>query len=71
MARSGSALGGLPPILTAAEAADVLRVSRKTVFRWIAAGRMRAGRSAMGGSGKLLIARSELERLLGELGIEA
>lgn len=69
MSRSPSLLDGLPPILTLGEAAETLRVSRKTVSRWIAEGRLRAGRSAMGGSGRVLIARPELARLLGELGI--
>ena len=70
MPASASLLDGLPPLLTLREAAQLLRVSTKTISRWIAEGRLRSGRSAHGGSGRVLIARTEVQRFLGdELGI--
>lgn len=69
MSATASLFDGLPPILTLVEFATALRVSRKTVSRWISEGRVKAGRSAVGGSGRVLISRTELKRVAGDLGI--
>lgn len=62
-------LGDVPPVLTLAEFASFLRISKKTAARWIAEGRVKAGRSTVGGSGRVLVSRDELARVLGDLGI--
>ncbi len=54
----------LPGVLTLREAAGLLRVSERTVRRWINSGRLGAGRTTAGRGGKLLIARAAIERIL-------
>jgi excisionase family DNA binding protein len=58
-------LSELPTLCTVAEAAKALRQSVYTVHRYIAAGRFRAARLDSGSS-RVLIPRSELERLVSE-----
>ena len=48
--------------LTIKEAAALFRVSRKTIYRWVATDRLRAERSP---SGRCLFHREDLEAVLG------
>jgi excisionase family DNA binding protein len=57
-------LEGLPPLLDLKETAAVLRCSTRSVRRRVEDGRLRALRTAEGGSGRLLVPKSELKRLL-------
>ena len=52
-----------PRMLSPGAIADLLGVSRRTVYRWIAARELQAARTS-GTHGKLLIARADLERFL-------
>lgn len=54
----------LPPILTAAEACNVLRTSRRNLSRLVASGRIHALRPSEGGSSKLLVPRASVESYL-------
>jgi excisionase family DNA binding protein len=54
----------LKPLATAAEAADTLRVSKRTLARYVATGRIKAIRGDDAGSSRVLIPRSEVERFL-------
>jgi excisionase family DNA binding protein len=58
-------LPALPALCTLKEAASALRMSTRTVQRYIACGRLRAARLDSGSS-RLLIPRAELERLIRE-----
>lgn len=51
-------------LMTLAEVAEHLRVSRSTVARWRAEGRLRCTSPA--GSSRVLVRRTEVERLLTE-----
>ena len=59
-----TATAGLPGVLTLREAAGLLRVSERTMRRWINSGRLQAGKTTAGNGGKLLIARAAIERIL-------
>lgn len=59
-------LQSLPDICTIAEAAHALRTSARTIRRMISMGRIRPAKLSLGGSSRVLIARSELERLVSE-----
>lgn len=61
------ALADLPPIVTVEEAADVIRTTRRNLYRMVAAGRLHAVKAAEGGSGRLLIPRASLEKYLRRL----
>lgn len=52
--------------LTVAETAEILRCSPRHVRRLIALGRLRASKLEKGGSSRVLIARSEVDRLIAE-----
>lgn len=54
----------LPSLLTAEEAARLMRVSRRTIRRWAKSGRLAVTRTTAGNGGKLLIARAAIERIL-------
>lgn len=58
------AVAELKPLVTGAEAADALRVSRRTLARYVATGRLRALRADDAGSSRVLIPRSEVARFL-------
>ena len=65
-----NALYNLPQYVTLSEAARLLRCSTKTLRRWIKRGRLRALRSSAVGSGKFLIEKSELVRLIKSMRVE-
>ena len=52
-------------LLTAAEAAELLRLSTRTIRRWIAEGRLTAFRSHPGNGGRLLLRRADLLAAVG------
>ena len=58
-------LDHLPSLLTVALVAQALHVCDRTPRRWIAEGRLRAVRTARGGSGRVLIRKSDLIAFLG------
>lgn len=58
-------------ILDAQEAAELLRVSTRTIRRWITVGRLPAARTTPGPGGKLLIKRDDLLRSVGLQGAPA
>ena len=61
----------LPPLATISETAETLRMSRRTVSRLLAQGRLDAVRTGVGGgSSRVLIARAELARFLRRLHFE-
>lgn len=47
-------------LLDASEAADLLRVSVRTIRRWVTAGRLPATRTTLASGGKLLVKRTDL-----------
>jgi len=51
-------------LLTTAEAAKMLKVSQKTIDRWIRLGQLRAVRLP---SGRYRVSRAEIEKMLGEV----
>jgi excisionase family DNA binding protein len=57
-------LADLPRFLLVEETAKVLRVSRRTVARYIATGRIRVLKADDSGSCRVLVPRAELERYL-------
>lgn len=57
----------LPPLVSASVAAERLCVSTRTLRTYIRTGRLRAMRTSPGGSGRVLIAREELARLLASM----
>jgi excisionase family DNA binding protein len=59
-------LADLPEVVTVAEAAQVARCSKASIYRMAEAGQLRAARTSTGGSKtRVMIARQELERWLG------
>ncbi|MEO7037656.1 MAG: helix-turn-helix domain-containing protein [Polyangiaceae bacterium] len=58
------AIAHLKPFVTAPEAADVLRISKRTLYRLVAAGRLQAIRHSEAGGARLLIPRASIERYL-------
>jgi excisionase family DNA binding protein len=57
-------LATLPPLLTTDEAREVLRTSRRNLYRWIATGRLHAVKTAAGTSGRVLVPRPSIEAYL-------
>jgi len=57
----------LPPLVPLKDAADFLNVTDRTLRRWAAAGRLRVLKTSAGGSGRVLVPRTELVRILGEM----
>ncbi len=53
-----------PQLLTVAELAQRLRISRPTAYRLIGSGRLRAYRAGIGGTGAIRVDVRELERLI-------
>lgn len=53
-----------PALLTIAEAAEITRAHRRTITRWIAQGRLKAGKSHAGKAGKVLIPKDQLLALI-------
>ncbi len=60
-----SMVEGLPALVPAQRAAEFLGVSTRTLRTWATRGRIRVLRTAKGGSGRVLVPRAELERVLG------
>lgn len=61
------AVRDLPPLCTAKEAAAFLRVSERTLARYMAAGLIKAVQRPAEGSARVLIPRTELARYLSRL----
>jgi excisionase family DNA binding protein len=59
-----AAVGHLPSLVTVAEVVAVLRLSRRHLYRLVAAGKLMAVRHTEGGSSPLLIPRASIERYL-------
>ena len=57
----------LPPLVPAKAAAAFLGVTTRTLRRWASTGRIRVMKTAAGGSGRVLVPRSEIERILEEM----
>lgn len=57
----------LPPLATPREVAELLRIAPRTLKRWRSRGKIRAVRTGVGGSARVLFARTEVARLLAEL----
>ena len=53
------------PMLTVAEASAWMRCSAQTIRLWVKKGRLKACRADVGSS-RILISRSEIERLIGK-----
>lgn len=62
---SHSSMEGLPDFMTPGEAAALLRVSIRTVRRWISAGILNASQPNPRRGGRRWIAKSDLLRILG------
>ncbi len=60
-----------PQLLTVAELAKRLRISRPTAYRLIGSGRLRAYRVGVGGTGAIRVDVRELERLIAPSTTEA
>jgi excisionase family DNA binding protein len=58
----------LPPLMKLEEVSITLRAHARTVRRLIAAGRLKAIRSRVAGSSRVLVARAEVARYLESLG---
>ena len=54
----------LPALVPAADAAGLLNVTTRTLRTWARSGRIRVFKTARGGSGRVLVPRDELARLL-------
>lgn len=61
------AVEGLPALVPAALAAEFLSVTDRTIRRWSREGRIRTLRTTPSGSGRVLIPRVEILRLLGSM----
>lgn len=59
-----AAAADLPKLLTLVEAADLARVTCRTVRRWRDCGRLAAAKTDPGQQGRVLIPRAALLRLL-------
>jgi predicted site-specific integrase-resolvase len=57
-------VAGLPAVVSLERTAAFFGVTVRTVRRWARKGRLRVSRTAPGGSGRVLIARVEIARLL-------
>lgn len=62
--RAADAVAGLPAMLTFSEVAGFLRISTRTVRRYVRSGRLTACRTAASGSGRVRVTREEVARLL-------
>ena len=60
-------VAGLPATVTTDEACEALRMSRRNLYRIVAAGKLHARKTAEAGSSRLLIPRAEIERYLRNL----
>ena len=58
---------GLPPVVPWKQVATLTGVSLKSLARWRDEGRLRVLRTAMQGSGRVLVERTEVARLLAAL----
>jgi excisionase family DNA binding protein len=61
------AIRELPPLCTAKEAAEFLRVSERTLARYMASGLLKSVQRAAEGSARVLIPRAEIARYLSRL----
>jgi acyl CoA:acetate/3-ketoacid CoA transferase alpha subunit len=59
-----AAAADLPSLLTRQQAATFAQVDVRTVSRWIASGRLQAAKSHPGKTGRVLVAKNALLRLL-------
>jgi excisionase family DNA binding protein len=59
-----SIVADLTPLVSAAEAAKFLKISPRTLRRWVNKGKLRVMRTSPTGSGRVLVARTELAALL-------
>lgn len=64
------AASDLPPVIPWKKVADLAGVSLKSLARWRDEGRLRVLKTAAGGSGRVLVARTEVARLLAALSNE-
>lgn len=64
-----SAVADLPALVPLEQLAGFLHVNVRTVRRWMREGKIRAYRTSPCGSGRVLVARAEVTRLLSELAV--
>jgi excisionase family DNA binding protein len=65
------AVSALRPLATVNETCAVLRTSTRNLRRMIATGRLRAVRSRVGGSSRVLVPRVEIETYLRSLEVQS
>lgn len=58
------AIADLPPLVPAGQVAEFFHVTKRTLRRWIRVQRINAIRTSNSGSGRVLIPRHEMARLL-------
>ena len=61
------AVSSLPPLATVAEVGALLRISRRTVERYLASGEITAASRGVGGHGRVLIPRGSVADYLARL----
>ena len=58
---------GLPVLVPLKAAGEFLGVTDRTIRRWAAGGRIRVLKTSAGGSGRVLLPRAEIVRILKEM----
>lgn len=59
-----AAVAGLPPLITTEEAVEVLRTTRRNLYRWLATGKIASVKHGFGGSSRVLIPKPALVKYL-------
>ncbi len=63
-AEVAATVSALPALVSLEDTAAFFRVTSRTIRRWVRTGRLSVSRTAPGGSGRVLIAKVEIARLL-------
>lgn len=61
------AVAALKSTNTIVEAAEFFRVNERTIREWVRQGRMKVFRTTSGGSGRLLVTKGEIARVLSSM----
>lgn len=59
-----AAVEGLPALITTEEAVEVLRTTRRNLYRWLADGKIASVKHGFGGSARVLIPKPALVKYL-------